>query len=368
MKVLHVTVELDGGGVDRLLYDYCSRMITDHRFDFVVTSPSRGILEAPLEALGCRIFHLPTIRGDLRLRMRRLRSILAEGCYDAVHDHTGYRGLFTLALAQKMKVPCRIAHSHICNIPESPLQHFVRFAATHISKYFATDLFACGEDAAKWMWGEYAAREAVEILPNAINISEFRFDSSIRKEMRQQLKIDDKFVIGNVARFSYQKNHSFLIDVFREVANSREDAVLLLVGGGELLSAIKKKVEAVGLAEKVVFLGVREDVPQLLNAMDVYLMPSLYEGLPVTLVEVQANGLPAIVSDSITDEVMLEKNCRSITLSKTAHEWASEVLNARIERNADISLVEGRYDINLAAINLSRWYLTRICQLRSLEQ
>lgn len=367
MKVLHITVDLDGGGVDRLLYDYCSRMIPDHRFDFVVTSSSRGILEAPLEALGCRVFHLPTIRGDLRSRMSRLRSILIEGNYDAVHDHTGYRGLFTLALAQRMKIPCRIAHSHICNIPESPFQHFTRLVATRISKHFATDLFACGKDAAKWMWGADAARGIVKIMPNAINLTEFQFDSSIREEMRRQLKIDDKLVIGNIARFSFQKNHSFLIDVFYEITKGNDDAILLLIGGGELCPEIKKKVESIGLGEKVLFLGVRKDVPQLLNAMDIFLMPSLYEGLPVTLVEVQANGLPAIVSDSITDEILLESNCKSIALSKTTHEWASEVLNMRTERNADASLVEGKYDIDVAANNLSRWYFTRICQLRSLE-
>lgn len=365
MKILQITADLDGGGVDRLLYDYCTRMIPECQFDFVVTSKCRGMLEEPLEALGCKVFHVETIRGDFRKRRRQIEEILNKGDYDVVHDHMGYRGVFSLEAAKRRGVPVRVAHSHISAIPETALERFARLITTRLTKHAATDLFACGEAAANWMWGRNAVDNGVRIMPNAIDVGAFAFKSDVRAKLRKSLGLDGKYVIGNIARFSQQKNHQFLISVFEEVAKCRADAMLILVGGGELRSTIENEVRERGLSDKVLFLGVRNDVPDLLNVMDLFLLPSLYEGLPVTLVEVQANGLAAVVSDAVTQEVALSDNYRIISLRKNEKEWCSEILQTGLERSENVENVVLRYDINNAAASQKCWYMQRLNQLNS---
>lgn len=360
MKILQITVDLDGGGVDRLLYDYCSRMMPDFHFDFVVTAKSRGLLEQPLEDLGCKIYHIATIHENMKLYIQQLYDIMLHGNYDIVHVHTGYRGILALAIARKAGIPVRIAHAHICSVPETLFQKLVRVVATWIAMREATDLFACGRDAAIWMWGKRAAQNRTLIVPNAIDVSAFQFDSGVRQELREQLGLNERLVVGNVARLAPQKNHLFLLEVFSELIKRRKDAVLMLIGGGELRAELEMKVKQMGLSDNVLFLGVRSDVSRLLNAMDVFLLPSLYEGLPVTLVEVQANGLPAVVSDTVTSEIQLAPNYKVISVEKTPSEWCDEILGLDLERNADLEAVVDRYGIDAAAKRLKHWYLQRV--------
>lgn len=153
MKILEISSELDGGGVDRLLYDYCSRMIPEIHFDFIVTSKSEGMLEQPLKKLGCNIFHVAQMREDRKLYKRQIKEIIKKGNYDIIHDHSGYKAIFTMYYAKKYNIKGRIAHAHMAYIPESGKEKAIRRICTRIVKHYATDLFACGEDAAKWMWG-----------------------------------------------------------------------------------------------------------------------------------------------------------------------------------------------------------------------
>lgn len=363
MKVLHVTVDLDGGGVDKLLYDYCTRMMPDFHFDFAVTAKSQGLLEQPLERLGCKIYHVSTMHENMRLYVRQLERIIQGGNYDVIHVHTGYRGMLALKIAKRAGVPVRIAHAHICAIPETYRQKLLRLVATKITVHEATDLFACGKDAATWMWGKRAAQNGVRIMPNAIDVAAFQFDSDIRQSVRERFNLTNKLVVGNVARFAPQKNHLFLLNIFEELVKRRKDAILMLVGGGELRPVIEEKVNQLGLSDKVMFLGVRNDVPYLLNAMDVFLLPSLYEGLPVTLVEVQANGLAAVVSDTVTDEIQFAPNYKVVSIKKTPTEWCDEILKLSFRRNENLEAVVNNYGIDMAAGKQKQWYLQRVKQL-----
>lgn len=359
MKVLQITSDLDGGGVDRLLYDYCSRMIPDIQFDFIVTAEKEGILEQPLKELGCSIYHVSQFRTSLKNHNLQMREIIERGKYDVIHDHSGYKAFINLKIAKECGIKIRIAHSHQAFMAESVKSRLLRILVTPITKYFATDLFACGIDAGRWMWGEKTfSAGKVRIMTNAINIPAFTFSEETRSDMRKQLGIENKFVVGNVARFSYQKNHEFILDIFREIKNRCADAVLLLVGGGELENNIKAKVSDYSLDDSVLFLGVRNDVPKLLSTMDAFVLPSRFEGLPVTLVEAQAASLPSYAADTITKEIGITDYVEYISLGRPASEWANSVCGAMAYRRGDMSseIAAGNYDIEAETLKIKKLY------------
>ncbi len=358
MRILQITSDLDGGGVDRLLYDYCSRMAQDIQFDFVVTSKREGILEQPLKDIGCKIYRVAQIKEGLKKHNEQIKNILENNQYDIIHDHSGYKAWCNLRIAKKCKIPVRIAHSHQAFMVETLRQKTERIISLPITKMYATELFACGNDAAKWMWGERTCKKNnVYVMKNAISANCFDFSPVMRASVRSKLNLSDKFVIGNVARFSYQKNHEFLIKVFYEIKKIRKDAVLMLIGRGELEDSTKQLVEKYNLSDSVLFMGVRNDVPDLLNAMDVFVLPSRFEGLPVTLIEVQANGLPAVISDSVTKEMAFSDNLNFIPLSKTPVEWA-KVISDKGRADSENLIENTEYDLRVATEELLQKYLS----------
>lgn len=358
MKILQMTSDLDGGGVDSILYNYCSRMSPEIKCDFIVSSDREGILEEPLRAMGSKVFHVARIRDAFHLRQRQLKDIFAFSKYDAVHDHSGYKGFFFLDLARRMGINCRIAHSHIASIPETVTGSVERALITPLTKSVATHLFACGTDAARWMWGERAVVEKrVTIMPNGIDTSQFKFSESERQRVRSQMGLEGKFVIGNVARLSEQKNHEFLLRVFSRVLSINPDSILMIVGRGDLEKKLKEQAAAMHLDESVLFLGIRDDVYSLLNAMDVFVLPSKYEGLPVTLVEVQTNGLPVVVSDMVTDEVRIALNYKKLSLHSGIDDWARCIISLNGSRSQDVENIVKKYDINVLAQRQLEWYL-----------
>ena len=264
-----------------------------------------------------------------------------------------------LKIAKECGIKVRLAHSHQAFMAETIKAKLIRLLVTPITKMYATDLFACGNDAAQWMWGKKDYKSGhVHIMTNAIDIKNFEFSESTRQEMRKVLGIENKFVIGNVARFSYQKNHKFLIDIFQELKSKNKDAVLLLVGGGELEKEIKSKVELFDLEDSVFFLGIRNDVPRLMSAMDAFVLPSYFEGLPVTLVEAQAAALPSYVSNAITKEVGITDYIKYISISSSPSEWAEKILEANeFERKDNYDLIsKGGYNIEKESNEMYRWY------------
>ena len=360
LKILHTLPALDGGGADRIVFDYACRLTDVGRFDFIVHTEQPGILENELLARGCRVFHVPPLHKDKQEYKRQIRQIIRQGEYDIIHVSQGYRGLYFLYYAKKYGVPVRIAHSHMAYIPQSFKEKMVRIAATCCAKLCATHLFACGRDAARWMWGRRALdRDRVYVMKNAIPAERFGFSAAKRDAVRKELGLKDKFVVGHVARFSYQKNHEFLIRVFAEIKGQRDDAVLMLVGRGELEDEVKSQVAAAGLQDAVLFLGVRDDVPALLNAIAVVVLPSRFEGLPVTLIEVQANGLPAVVADTVTKEMALSDRLTFLPLAAPADQWAAQIINSEREQSAN-PLPGTGYDLTVAADDLRHKYLSMV--------
>lgn len=358
IKILHTIPAMDGGGADRILFDYTIRMLDEFQFDFIVHSEFEGILEKDLISKGCRVFHVPPLHKDKKEYKKRIEEIIKDGNYDIIHVAQGYRGVYFLHYAKKYRVKIRIAHSHMAYIPETFMEGIIRKVATLYVKYCATDLFACGNDAAKWMWGKNAFNNGkVYIMKNAIHAERFAFSSEKRDQIRKNYNVSNNFVIGNVARFSFQKNHEFLVNIFAEIKKQKGDAILMLIGRGELEDAVKQQVEELGLSDSVLFMGVRNDVPDLLNAMDVFVLPSRFEGLPVTLVEVQANGLPAVISENVTKEMTISEEFSFLPLSLPASDWANII--ACKGRNKSENLIENTiFDLDTATEELRSKYFT----------
>lgn len=363
MRILEVCVDLDGGGIDRYLLNYCGR-IKDIQFDFaIVDKKTVGILEPEIEALGSRIFRVPRQRAGIRANYNALKKILTENHYDAVHVHLGYRGALALLCAKNCGVKTRIVHAHIAYETEGFKQKCIRKASTVITKMLATHLAACGVDAGKWVWGEKTfASGKVTVHNNAIDAERFRFKQDVRQAKREELGLaESTLAVGHVGRISLQKNQHRLVDIFAEINKRKPDSKLLIVGRGtpEDEQKLKEKVQTLGLEEKVVFLGVRSDVHALLNAFDVFPFPSLFEGLPFTLIETQCNGLPAVSADTVTPLVNLGQCVRFLSLDETDEKWATvslEEASRRPVENAHEDVIRGGYDIETEAKKLVQYY------------
>ena len=319
-QVLHGIV---GGGSEQVVLNYCSRM-RDIHFDLLYQyEPNPQILERFNEAgINC-IQISDKVRHPLKHLWTMFR-IFRKGRYDVVHSHLDwYMNSYVCFLAMLAGVKKRIAHHHqaysVLQGPKtrlvSPPNHLVKNLLCAIMripcKLFATHWLACGEAAAINGWGKNAVKKGkVTILPNAIDPERFKFSESARREIRKKYGIkDDDFVIGHVGRFYPQKNHEFLIDVFAKVRKQKMNAKLLLLGDGPLQDKMRQKVDSLGLTESVVFAGLQKDPAPFYSAMDVFVFPSLWEGLPLTLVEAQYAGLPCVVSENVTKEILISEHC-----------------------------------------------------------
>lgn len=359
--ILHILTELDGGGVDRLMLDYYKNIDRSRfEFDFAVTSDVNGILEKPLKELGAEIFKIHEIREGFFNHRNDVKKILKNKKYDIVHCHSP---LFfdDLHTADKMGVGVRVCHCHIANEPGNVIRRIaVRYARNSALKY-STALCACSIDAAKWGFGtELYENNKVRIVNNAIEAKRFVFSEDVRERLRKELNIDDKFVIICVGRLCYQKNQSFMIDIFKTLLNKKPDSVLLLVGRGEEEELLREKVSKENLTEKVLFLGVRNDVYELLQAADVFALPSRYEGLGIVYVEAQAAGLPTFSPDIAGPrEVVLTPDMHILPVSATPGEWAKaiEAVSVQSARLDNYEMIKkAGYDIQTEAGRLAEFY------------
>ena len=356
MKILEITSDLDGGGVEKLLFEYCSRLKNSHDFDFIVTSEFEGMLEKPLKELGCNIFHVTQLHKGIFKSIKEIKKIIQNGSYDVVHDHSGYKAFIPMFFAKRYKVRKRISHSHIANIKESFTHKCIRKFFTRITVHYSTDLCACGNDAGNWMWGTKKANgKGFVVLPNAIDPTLFSFNKSKREQIRTELNLSNEFVIGIVARFSRQKNLSFAIEVLSDILSIKPNSKLILVGRGELEGNIASIIKEKGLENNVELLGARDDVHSLMNCFDIFMLTSIYEGLPVTAVEAQANGLQVVLSNNITKEIGLSERVKYLDLSIGSKEWANTIANLETNHGKNI-IIGTKYDINVSAKELEKLY------------
>lgn len=331
--VLVLDTVMDRGGAEAMIMNYMRNINRDViKFDFLTNRDYRAAYEDEIESLGGKVYHMcPMYPGKFRQYKREVREFLKEHPeYQIIHSNLEERSYFPLKEAKKLGVPVRISHSHSRPLGFN-LKLIMRYYFRFMLKYYNTHMFSCGVEAGDWLYGR-KNRDKVIIMNNAIDAKQYTYDVSKAKEMRKSLGIDDcKKVIGHVGRFFAQKNHPFLIDIFQAIHEKDANTVLLLVGGGEqddrLKNEMKQKVADLGLSDCVQFLGVREDVNEVMQAFDLFLLPSLFEGLPVTMVEAQASGLPCVISDKVPIQCDITGNVKVVALEDSPEKWADVVLD-----------------------------------------
>lgn len=364
MKGLIIVGTLKDGGVQKIMYDYVSRIHEDIDFEFMTYDPEPGIFGGKLEALGIPYhFVTPTSKGFTKHK-EELMNVYKNGQYDFVHDNGGYRSYFNLKYAKQCGIKTRIAHAHVCHLPENSIQLLERKLFTFLTKRVATNLYGCSNEAGRWTWGEKDYRNGkVHTQNNAIEVNRYLFNAEKRAEIKKQLGIEDKFVIGHIGRFTYQKNHEFLIKSFEAYhKNVNQDAVLMLMGTGELEEETKQLVSDLGLDDCVMFLGMRKDANDLLNAMDLFVLPSRYEGFAIVLFEAETNGLPCITNADIgADEANILGRIKYVK-KNDFEEWQKALANhgERIG-NVDLNrIIEAGFDIDTNAERQKNIYIETV--------
>ena len=360
IRILHVLQRMEQAGVQTLLmnlYRHIDRKKV--QFDFLVHYAEPQFFDNEIEKMGGRIFRL-SVREDYNfLKYRReLKDFFQEHKeYRIVHGHMHTLGLFYLSAAEKAGVPVRVAHSHTNNT----LNDAKKFVKLYMNKQYAkhaTDLFACSSDAGKYMFG----KRQFKVINNAIDSEYFQYDEKKRIDKRKELGISDSFVIGNVGRFTGQKNQKYSIDILGAILNRRPGALLLLIGTGPMEEEIKEYVNEKGLQNNVMFLGNRRDMAELYMAMDVFLFPSLFEGLGIVGVEAQAAGTPVVCTDSLPKEIDVTPLIYRLPLGNV-EEWAHTVIKANesLEKHTNMRqyLIDAQYDINELASWLQDFYLAK---------
>lgn len=349
-QVLHGIV---GGGSEQVVLNYCSRMRGVH-FDLLYQyEPNPQILERFNEA-GINCIRIPDKVHCPLKHLWTMFRIFRKGRYDVVHSHLDwFMNSYVCFLAMLAGIKKRIAHHHqaygnnvLCSLMRIPC------------KLFSTHWLACGEAAAVNGWGKSAFEKGkVTILPNAINPERFKFSESAHYEIRAKYGIaEDDFVVGHVGRFYPQKNHEFLIDVFAELIKQKSNAKLLLLGDGPLQERIKQKVESLGLSDSVIFAGLQKDPAPFYSTMDVFVFPSLWEGLPLTLVEAQYAGLPCVVSEKITYEVKITDDICWLPLDDL-YAWVKKINSEK--RRPQTRVLNNQYNIEMCYKMLEQIYVER---------
>lgn len=368
LNVLHIAPGIDGGGVGGVIYNYLSHMdLKDMHVEVVVRDYGhRQFLHDRFDELGISVHYIVQRKKNLKKHFEEISKIIRDGKFDIVHCHDQNWSIIYLKIAEKMGVPVRIAHSHLTVQTSDRIKIAISNLFTASLKKTATGYFACGKAAGVYMWGsEIANSSKLYVMRNAVDAQRFQFSDSIRDEYRKKFGFEDKTVIGHIGRFNEQKNHLFLINIFKAYLNIDSTAVLILIGIGELEQQIRELVIKNEMQNNVIFLGQREDVRELYNAFDVFVLPSLYEGLPVVGVEAQANGLPCVFSDTISNEVVILPNTKVLKLSDSAQMWAHVIRNLANRKQNDrrdaIDLINAAgYNIEVEAEKLRKYYFTEV--------
>lgn len=367
IRVLIINYKMQCAGIESFImnmYRNIDRSMV--QFDFLVHYTQPQFYDDEIKRLGGRIYRL-SIREDnnfLKYFMDLKRFFKEHNEYKIIHGHMESFGVFYLKFARDAKIPVRIAHSHIAQ-KNSGLKGLVKNILNKGYKKYATSLFACSEKAGEFVFGN---KETFTIYNNAIDAKRFKYDNSIRNLVRKELGVaEDVFVIGHVGRFNTQKNHAFLIEIMKEIIKKEPNAILLLIGEGDLEKTIKQKTCELCIDNSIKFLGVRNDVERLYQAMDVFVMPSLFEGLPIAGVEAQTAGLKCVLSDTITKETAITSNVEFVSLNDVPKIWAKEILkwkNAYDRRDQSDLVAKAGYDIKQQAKNMQDFYLNSINGLK----
>ncbi|MCO1600976.1 glycosyltransferase family 1 protein [Desulfosporosinus nitroreducens] len=360
-RIAQILSKMNSGGIEMVVLNYYRHINrTKVQFDFIVEEGSTIPYRDEIEKMGGKIYLVPSYT-DIKEYQRQLISLFKRNDYKIVHVHMNALSIFPLRAAKMAGVPIRIAHNHSTASKNELKRTVVKYILRPLAKVYPTHFCACSALAGKWLFGKrFYDQGNVKLIPNAIDISKFSFNQEIRNRVRKELNVEDSFVIGHVGRFMKQKNHNFLVDIFKKIHEIDSTAILLLAGEGELKEEIENKVRMLGLKDSVCFLGVQNNVHELMQGMDIFLLPSLYEGLPVVGVEAQSAGLPCVYADTITEETKILDSTEFVSLKESVDKWADKVLHFKdgFERKkVDEKIIDSGFQIKKAAENLCNYYL-----------
>lgn len=361
-KILVFGVTENPGGVESLIMNYYREIDkTKIQFDFLCNTEVVAY-EEEIVSLGGRVFRIPARRNGRKKFVDALDRFMKSNAknYAAIWMNVcSLANIDYLKSAKKYGIPKRIIHCHNADNGDSYLRGLLHKMNRKVVRKYATDFWTCSDQAVDWFFGaDIRKLSTYQLIHNAIDVKKYSFNEEIRKEYRKKIGLEDKKVIGHIGRFHFQKNHTYLIDVFQMTLKKEPSACLLLIGQGELMEEMKEKVKKMGLEKQVLFLGVRQDIDQLYQAMDCFVLPSVFEGVPLVGVEAQAAGLPCIFSDCITKELSIGKNIKFISLSEKQL-WVKEILKAfctaRVDN--DNALREKGYNIKTEVRKIEKLFL-----------
>lgn len=329
--VAQLMTEMILGGIESVVMNYY-RCIDKNKFQFDFIAPKGSTFpnKDEIEKLGGRIFVVPKYSHPFAY-IKAVRKIFRENNYKIVHCHMNTMGIFAMYAAYKEHIPIRILHNH------SMINHFfsrsefkrniLKYILRTFCKIYPSHFCACSKAAGNWMYGK---NFNYTIFNNGINVDKFKFNPEIRESVRAELGLQDKLVVGHIGRFCPPKNHIFLVEIFNNLLSLHDNAVLLLIGEGELLDQVKLKVKQLNIEDKVIFLGKQNDTSKYYQAMDVFCLPSRYEGLPVVAVEAQCSGLPCLFSTYVSKESKILDSTKFLSYDDTLDKWSqtmSELAN-----------------------------------------
>lgn len=373
IRILHIVGRMDRGGIETMIMNLYRNIDRNKvQFDFLAHYGREAAYNEEIRALGGRIYEMPALKDETHVYYWRLFEYMTalnkffkeHQEYKIIHGHMTNTAAIYMPIAKKYGVTCRIAHSHNTR-GKAGLSGIVTDILQKPVYKNATDWFACSKAAAFWFYPKKAVEAGkVTVLANAVNAQKFRYSLEMREKMRRELGVEGKIVIGCVARFRPEKNHIFLIEVLQEILKKEPNTVLVFAGEGPTETEAKRKAQELGLQDKVIFLGMRTDIPDVLQAMDVFTLASLWEGLPVTGIEAQAAGLHCVVSDGVTNEMNAIEMVEFLSLDAAKKEWADKLISAAQKERTDTfeKIKAAGYDIHTTAPWLQQFYLEKHCE------
>lgn len=327
IRVLQIA-GLNRGGLETFIMNVYRKIDRSKiQFDFLTHIPN-GDYAKEIIALGGNIYYIPPRNKGFRSYYKALDIFFAENAYkyQAVHMHVSSLSLASaLYYPKKYGIKTRILHSHNSSISANHIHYLFHWVTKPFVKDLATHYFGCSDKALDWLYNYTGIRNKAVMINNGIDVNIFKYDQEHRRDIRKELNLDGFNVLGHVGRFSKVKNHQFLLSIFKAYLRIHPKSKLLLVGEGELLDSIKAKALKLEIIDNICFMGIRSDIPDLLQAMDIFIMPSLFEGLPVSLIEAQAAGLPILATDVISHDTAITSNFHCKSLTQPAEEWAKDI-------------------------------------------
>lgn len=361
LRILQIMGIVRNGGVEAVILNYYKHVDkTKVQFDFVMHEGSNSSYISEAIKMGARVYEITPYTKNILKFTYDIYKVIRDGKYEIVHSNMNSMSMFPLLAAWIAGAKIRILHNHTTDSRTEGLRSFVKRLLRPFAVMFANQYWACSKLAGIWMYGQKSVDNGgVTIINNAIDLKKYAFNEECRKRLRKKFGLEGKFVVGHVGRFMKQKNHDLLIEIFKELVKHKSNAIMLLIGEGPLLENIQQKVNRLGLQNQVVFLGPRNDVHELYNSMDVFVLPSFYEGLPIVGVEVQANGLPLVCSSEVTRDVAVNDNVSFIPLEQGLNYWVDSIMLSKRVSSKDVgqSFLGSGFNIIEESKKLSRLYL-----------